>query len=161
MSLAVQFLYLCKYRAIVRTYMDRYQKILKDHWGYDDFRPMQHEIIASVGSGQDTLGLLPTGGGKSLTFQVPSLAQDGICIVVTPLIALMKDQVYNLRKKDIKAIAIYSGMTKNEIDIALDNCIYGGVKFLYISPERINTELFKTRVKYMQVNLIAIDEAHC
>jgi ATP-dependent DNA helicase RecQ len=111
--------------------------------------------------GRDTLALMPTGGGKSITFQVPSMAQDGICIVITPLIALMKDQVENLQRKDIKAIAIYSGMTRNEIDIALDNCIYGQVKFLYISPERINTELFKTRLKYMQVNLIAVDEAHC
>ena len=161
MSLAVQFLYLCKYRAIVRTYMDRYQKILKDHWGYDDFRPMQHEIIASVGSGQDTLGLLPTGGGKSLTFQVPSLAQDGICIVVTPLIALMKDQVYNLRERGIKALAIYSGLSKDEIDTALNNCIYGDYKFLYVSPERLGTELFRIRVQGMNVNLIAIDEAHC
>jgi len=141
--------------------MDRYQKILKDHWGYDDFRPMQHEIIASVGSGQDTLGLLPTGGGKSLTFQVPSLAQDGICIVVTPLIALMKDQVYNLRERGIKALAIYSGLSKDEIDTALNNCIYGDYKFLYVSPERLGTELFRIRVQGMNVNLIAIDEAHC
>ena len=141
--------------------INKYEQILIKYWGYSKFRPLQEDIIRSVMDGKDTLALMPTGGGKSITFQVPSMAQDGICIVITPLIALMKDQVENLQKKDIKAIAIYSGMTKNEIDIALDNCIYGGVKFLYISPERINTELFKTRVKYMQVNLIAIDEAHC
>jgi ATP-dependent DNA helicase RecQ len=141
--------------------ISKYEQILIKYWGFSKFRPLQEDIIRSVMDGKDTLALMPTGGGKSITFQVPSLAKDGICIVITPLIALMKDQVENLQKKDIKAIAIYSGMTKNEIDIALDNCIYGGVKFLYISPERINTELFKTRIKYMQVNLIAIDEAHC
>ncbi|MEE4198311.1 MAG: ATP-dependent DNA helicase RecQ [Bacteroidales bacterium] len=139
----------------------KYEQILIKYWGYSRFRPLQEDIIRSVMEGRDTLALMPTGGGKSITFQVPSMAQDGICIVITPLIALMKDQVENLQRKDIKAIAIYSGMTRNEIDIALDNCIYGQVKFLYISPERINTELFKTRLKYMQVNLIAVDEAHC
>lgn len=141
--------------------MDKYRQILKQYWGYDDFRPMQHEIIASVGSGHDTLGLLPTGGGKSITFQVPALAQEGICIVVTPLIALMKDQVYNLKKRKIKALAIYSGLSRDEIDAALNNCIYGDYKFLYVSPERLHTELFKIRVQGMKVNLIAIDEAHC
>jgi ATP-dependent DNA helicase RecQ len=141
--------------------VDKYRKILKDYWGYDDFRPMQHEIVSSVGSGHDTLGLLPTGGGKSITFQVPSLAQDGICIVVTPLIALMKDQVYNLKKQKIRALAIYSGLSRDEIDTALNNCIYGDYKFLYVSPERLNTELFRIRVQGMNVNLIAIDEAHC
>ncbi len=141
--------------------MDKYRKILKEHWGYDDFRPMQHEIISSVGGGQDTLGLLPTGGGKSITFQVPALAQEGLCIVVTPLIALMKDQVYNLRERGLKALAIYSGLSKDEIDTALNNCIYGDYKFLYVSPERLGTELFRIRVQGMKVNLIAIDEAHC
>ncbi len=141
--------------------MNRYEQILVKYWGYSKFRPLQEDIIRSVMEGNDTLALMPTGGGKSITFQVPAMTKEGICIVITPLIALMKDQVENLHKRNIKAIAIYSGMTKNEIDIALDNCIYGNVKFLYISPERISTEIFKVRVKYMDVNLIAIDEAHC
>lgn len=141
--------------------MNRYEQILTKYWGYSKFRPLQEDIIRSVMEGKDTLALMPTGGGKSITFQVPSMSKEGICIVITPLIALMKDQVENLHKRDIKAIAIYSGMTRNEIEIALDNCIYGGVKFLYISPERISTEIFMIRVKYMNVNLIAIDEAHC
>lgn len=141
--------------------MNRYEQILIKYWGYSKFRPLQEDIIRSVMEGKDTLALMPTGGGKSITFQVPSMAKEGICIVITPLIALMKDQVENLLKRDIKAIAIYSGMTRNEIEIALDNCIYGDVKFLYISPERISTEIFKIRVKHMKVNLIAIDEAHC
>lgn len=141
--------------------MNKYEQILTQHWGYSKFRPLQEDIIRSVMDGKDTLALMPTGGGKSITFQVPAMAMEGICIVITPLIALMKDQVENLLQRKIKAIAIYSGMTSNEIDIALDNCIYGNVKFLYISPERISTDLFKTRVKYMKVNLIAIDEAHC
>lgn len=141
--------------------MNRYEQILTKYWGYSKFRPLQEDIIRSVMEGRDTLALMPTGGGKSITFQVPSMSKEGICIVITPLIALMKDQVENLQRRDIKAISIYSGMTKNEIEIALDNCIYGGVKFLYISPERISTEIFQIRVKYMNVNLIAIDEAHC
>lgn len=141
--------------------MNRYEQILVKYWGYSKFRPLQEDIIRSVMEGKDTLALMPTGGGKSITFQVPALAKDGICIVITPLIALMKDQVENLQKINVKSIAIYSGMTKNEIDIALDNCIYGNVKFLYISPERISTEIFQVRVKHMNVNLIAIDEAHC
>ena len=141
--------------------MNRYEQILVKYWGYSKFRPLQEDIIRSVMEGKDTLALMPTSGGKSITFQVPSMAKKGVCIVITPLIALMKDQVENLHKRDIKAIAIYSGMTKNEIDIALDNCIYGSVKFLYISPERIATEIFRMRVKHMNVNLIAIDEAHC
>lgn len=141
--------------------MNKYEQILIKYWGYSKFRPLQEDIIRSVMEGKDTLALMPTGGGKSITFQVPAMANDGICIVITPLIALMKDQVENLDKRDIKAIAIYSGMTKNEIDVALENCIYGNVKFLYISPERIATEIFQMRVKHMNVNLIAIDEAHC
>jgi len=141
--------------------MNKFEQILTKYWGYSKFRPLQEDIIRSVMDGFDTLALMPTGGGKSITFQIPALAKEGICIVITPLIALMKDQVENLQKRNIKAIAIYSGMTKNEIDISLDNCIYGNVKFLYISPERIATELFKIRVKHMNVNLIAIDEAHC
>jgi len=141
--------------------MNRYEQILIKYWGYSKFRPLQEDIIRSVIESRDTLALMPTGGGKSITFQVPALAKDGICVVITPLIALMKDQVENIEKRNIKAIAIYSGMTKNEIEVALDNCIYGDVKFLYISPERITTEIFKLRVKHMKVCLIAIDEAHC
>ncbi len=142
--------------------MSKYTDILQKYWGYPTFRPLQEDIIKSVDElKKDTLGLLPTGGGKSIIFQVPALANEGICLVITPLIALMKDQVENLKKQGIKALAIYTGLTKNEIDIALDNCIYGNVKFLYISPERIGTEIFIERVKKMKVNLIAIDESHC
>jgi ATP-dependent DNA helicase RecQ len=136
-------------------------EILKKYWGFDNFRPLQDEIIQSVLSGNDTLALLPTGGGKSICFQVPALAKDGICIVVSPLIALMKDQVENLKAKGIDAIAIYAGMGKREIDILLDNCIYGKIKFLYLSPERLLSEIVRERISYMNVNLIAIDEAHC
>jgi ATP-dependent DNA helicase RecQ len=138
-----------------------YKEILKKYWGFDDFRPMQEDIIKSVGDGKDTLGLLPTGGGKSITFQVPALAKDGICIVVTPLIALMKDQVENLKKRGIKAYAIHSGLNIHEIQIAFDNCIFGNVKFLYLSPERLGTEMFLQKIKHLKVNLLAIDEAHC
>ncbi|WP_276088428.1 ATP-dependent DNA helicase RecQ [Pedobacter sp. JY14-1] len=135
--------------------------ILKQYWGYDSFRPLQDEIIGSVLKGRDTLALLPTGGGKSLCFQVPAMAMEGICIVVSPLVALMKDQVENLKKRGIPAIAIYAGMGKREIDILLDNCIYGPVKFLYLSPERLLSELVRVRIAHMNVNLIAVDEAHC
>jgi len=141
--------------------MDEIHEILKKFWGYEKFRPLQEEIIMSVLKGNDTLGLMPTGGGKSLTFQVPALYMKGICLVITPLIALMKDQVESLQKKGIKAQAIYSGMTYEEIDIALNNCIYGDYKFLYLSPERLGTEIFITRVTEMNVNLITVDEAHC
>lgn len=141
--------------------MSVYQKILKQYWGYGNFRPLQEDIIDSVYKGKDTLGLMPTGGGKSITFQVPALAKEGICIVVTPLIALMKDQVENLQKRGIKAIAIYTGMTSEEINIALDNCIYGDFKFLYLSPERLSTQTFKNKVQNLNVNLITVDEAHC
>src|SRR6201746_2630156 len=137
------------------------QEILKAYWNHDAFRPMQEDIIQSVLLGHDTLALLPTGGGKSVCFQVPALAKDGICIVVSPLIALMKDQVESLKAKGIEAISIVSGMGKREIDLALDNCIYGAVKFLYLSPERLLSELVRERIKYMKVNLIAVDEAHC
>jgi len=137
------------------------EEILKQHWNHDHFRPMQAEIIKSVLLGHDTLALLPTGGGKSVCFQVPALAKEGVCIVISPLIALMKDQVENLRDKGINAIAIVSGMGRREIDLALDNCIYGTVKFLYLSPERLLSELVQERIKYMKVNLIAVDEAHC
>lgn len=136
-------------------------EILEKYWGYRSFRPSQEEIINSVLNGTDALALLPTGGGKSICFQVPGLAMDGICVVVSPLIALMKDQVENLTKKGIKAIAITSAMHKREIDIALDNCVHGNVKFLYLSPERLETEIVKVRLQKMNVNLIAIDESHC
>lgn len=138
-----------------------FHEILKQYWGYDRFRPLQEEIIRSVWSGRDTLGLMPTGGGKSVTFQVPALAREGICIVVTPLIALMKDQVENLRTKRIKASCIYSGMSHREMITALDNCIYGKYKFLYVSPERLSTELFQSKLRAMPVNLLVVDEAHC
>ncbi|MBQ9558753.1 MAG: RecQ family ATP-dependent DNA helicase [Bacteroidaceae bacterium] len=138
-----------------------YQSILKQYWGYEDFRGIQRDIIDSIGSGHDTLGLMPTGGGKSITFQVPALAMEGTCIVVTPLIALMKDQVQGLRMRGIKATAVYSGMSHAQIVTALDNCILGGYKFLYISPERIGTELFQKKLSHMRVCFITVDEAHC
>ena len=138
-----------------------YREILKQYWGYEDFRGIQREIIDSIGAGRDTLGLMPTGGGKSITFQVPTLASDGLCIVVTPLIALMKDQVANLRSRGIKATAVYSGMKSSEIVTALENCIFGDYKFLYISPERIESELFLKKIQRVKVSLITVDEAHC
>lgn len=141
--------------------MSAYHDILKQYWGYDSFRDLQEEIITSIGDGKDTLGLMPTGGGKSITFQVPALAKEGICIVITPLIALMKDQVQNLRKRGIKAIAIYSGMSRQEIIIALENCIFGNYKFLYISPERLDTEIFRAKLRAMKVSMITVDESHC
>ena len=141
--------------------MNKYQEILKQYWGYDSFRDLQEEIITSIGEGKDTLGLMPTGGGKSITFQVPALAQSGLCIVITPLIALMKDQVQNLRKRGIKALAIYSGMTRQEIVTALENCIFGNYKFLYISPERLDTEIFRIKLRSMKVSMITVDESHC
>jgi ATP-dependent DNA helicase RecQ len=140
---------------------DLYHQILKKYWGFTRFRPLQEEIIFSVANGNDTLALMPTGGGKSITFQVPALAKQGICLVVTPLIALMKDQVRRLHSMEIKAAAVYSGMTRDEIDLTLDNCIYGDYKFLYISPERLGSDLFRARVEKMNVNLITVDEAHC
>ncbi|MDD3037019.1 ATP-dependent DNA helicase RecQ [Bacteroides sp.] len=141
--------------------MNKYQEILKQYWGYDSFRDLQEEIITSIGERKDTLGLMPTGGGKSITFQVPALAQEGLCIVITPLIALMKDQVQNLRKRGIKALAIYSGMTRQEILTALENCIFGNYKFLYISPERLDTEIFRTKLRSMKISMITVDESHC
>ncbi|MEZ4905151.1 MAG: RecQ family ATP-dependent DNA helicase [Spirosomataceae bacterium] len=136
-------------------------EILQRYWKYATFRPLQEDIIQSVLAGKDTLALLPTGGGKSLCFQVPTLAMEGVCIVVTPLIALMKDQVMQLRRRHIMAAAIYSGMNWHEIDIVLDNCIHGTTKFLYVSPERLRTDIFLARVKSMKICLLAIDEAHC
>lgn len=137
------------------------REILQHYWKHQNFRPLQQEIITAVIDGKDTLALLPTGGGKSVCFQIPALAMPGICLVISPLIALMKDQVENLQAKGINAMAIVSGMSRREVDIALDNCIYGDVKFLYLSPERLQSELVQERIKYMQVNLIAVDEAHC
>lgn len=141
--------------------IEDYQSILRQYWGYDDFRGIQREIIESIGSGNDTLGLMPTGGGKSITFQVPALAQEGTCIVITPLIALMKDQVDNLRRRGIRAAAIYSGLTHEEIITTLENCIFGGIRILYVSPERLSSELFQTKLRHMKVSFITVDEAHC
>ena len=138
-----------------------YIKVLREYFGYDSFRSIQEDIIRSIGSGHDTLGLMPTGGGKSITFQVPALAQPGTCIVITPLIALMKDQVSKLRERGIKAAAIYSGMSRDSIVAALDNCILGGYKFLYISPERLTSDIFLTKLRRIQVSFITIDESHC
>lgn len=138
-----------------------YRKILQQYWGYDDFRGIQRDIIESIGSGRDTLGLMPTGGGKSITFQVPTLAAAGLCLVVTPLIALMKDQVATLRAKGISAAAIYSGQTHDDQLRQLDNCILGDYKFLYVSPERLASDFFQTKLRHMRVALIAVDEAHC
>ncbi len=141
--------------------MQNIHEILEKYWGFKSFRPLQEDIINSVMNGNDTLALLPTGGGKSICFQVPALAIDGICVVVSPLIALMKDQVENLSSKGIKAISITSAMNRREIDIALDNCVHGNIKFLYLSPERLETEIVKVRLQKMNISLIAIDEAHC
>lgn len=142
--------------------MSIYSDILKKYWGYDAFRPLQEDIIRSVADfNKDTLGLLPTGGGKSIIFQVPALAKEGTCIVITPLIALMKDQVENLRRRNVKAVAVYSGMPIREIQAAFDSCVFGDTKFLYISPERLSTEMFLEKLKQMTVSILAIDEAHC
>ena len=138
-----------------------YSQLLKEYWGYDNFRGIQEDIINSIGEGKDTLGLMPTGGGKSITFQVPALAKEGLCIVITPLISLMKDQVQNLKKRGIKALAIYSGMSRQEIIVTLENCIFGNYKFLYISPERLDTEIFRTKLRKMNVSMITVDESHC
>ena len=141
--------------------MQQYLDILKQYWGYDNFRPLQGDIIRSIASGKDTLGLMPTGGGKSLTFQVPTMAMDGICVVVTPLIALMKDQVENLKKRGIAAAAIFSGMSHNEILMTLDNAVFEAYKFLYVSPERLATPIFMEKIKQTKVCMIAVDESHC
>lgn len=142
--------------------MNKYLDILKKYWGYDSFRGIQEEIIQSIGNGRDTLGLMPTGGGKSICFQVPAMSKDGLCIVVTPLISLMKDQVEHLRMLGIKAEAIYSGMFHEDILRVLDNCTYGHYKFLYVSPERLESEQFRVRVQQMpHISMITVDEAHC
>ena len=140
---------------------DKFQEILRTYWGYPDFRGIQREIVESIASGQDTLGLMPTGGGKSITFQVPALAQEGVCIVITPLIALMKDQVLHLRERGILADAIYADKSRNEIVQILENCIFGGIKILYVSPERLSSEIFQTKLRHMKVSFITVDEAHC
>ena len=141
--------------------MSNYNEILKRYWGYDDFRGVQREIIESIGSGHDTLGLMPTGGGKSVTFQVPALSMEGVCIVITPLIALMKDQVHHLRQRGIIAAAIYSGMQRDDIIRILENCILGTTKLLYVSPERLGSDLFQAKLRHMRVSFITVDEAHC
>ncbi len=138
-----------------------YLSILQQYFGFSSFRGIQQDIIESIGAGRDTLGLMPTGGGKSITFQVPALAKDGICLVISPLIALMKDQVEHLRKKGIKATAVYTGMTHDEVIVALENCIFGNFKFLYVSPERLSSELFQAKLSHMKVSFITVDEAHC
>ena len=136
-------------------------KVLKQYWGYDTFRPKQEEIINSILEKTDTLALLPTGGGKSLCYQVPAMVSEGVCIVISPLVALMKDQVSQLKKRNIKAIALTGGMRHTEIDIALDNCVYGNIKLLYLSPERLQSDIVITRLQKMKISLIAVDEAHC
>ncbi len=140
---------------------EKYLETLKQHWGYDAFRGIQEEIICNIGSGRDTLGLMPTGGGKSITFQVPTLAGEGLCLVITPLIALMKDQVANLRSRYIKAAAIYSGMKHSDVITTLENCIFGDYKFLYVSPERLSSEIFLKKISRVNVSMITVDEAHC
>jgi len=153
----------CKFAALISKVrpVDNYQSILKKYWGYDDFRGIQREIIESIGNGCDTLGLMPTGGGKSITFQVPALAQEGTCIVITPLIALMKDQVQNLRHRGIRASAIHSDMAHDDVLRILENAVFGAVKLLYVSPERLSSELFLKKLEHMQVSFICVDEAHC
>lgn len=138
-----------------------YLEILRQYWGYQEFRGIQADIIGSIGQGRDTLGLMPTGGGKSITFQVPALSKEGVCLVVTPLIALMKDQVENLRRRGIRAAAIFSGMKHEDVVETLEDCIFGGCKFLYVSPERLGSELFQTKLRHMKVSMITVDEAHC
>ena len=136
-------------------------QILERYWNYTSFKPLQEDIITSLLEGNDTFALLPTGGGKSICFQVPALVKEGICIVISPLIALMKSQVEDLKKRNIKAIALTSELKHQEINILLDNCIYGNYKFLYLSPERLQNSLVQERIKQMHVNFIAVDEAHC
>ena len=138
-----------------------YRAILREHWGYPDFRGIQREIIESIGAGKDTLGLMPTGGGKSITFQVPALAMEGVCLVITPLISLMKDQVDHLRRRGIRAAAIHAGMQRSDIVQTLENAVFGGVKLLYISPERLGSELFLAKLRHMRVSFVTVDEAHC
>ena len=138
-----------------------YLSILRKYWGYDDFRGIQREVIESIGAGRDTLGLMPTGGGKSITFQVPAMAMKGVCIVFTPLISLMRDQVQNLKRRGIKAAYINSHMSHDEVLTVVDNCIFGAYKFLYVSPERLSSELFVNKLRRMSVSFVTVDEAHC
>ena len=140
---------------------DRYLKVLEKHWGYTEFRGIQRDIIESIGAGRDTLGLMPTGGGKSITFQVPAMVLPGVCVVGTPLIALMKDQVAGLRKRHIRAAALHAGLGHEEILTILDNCVFGHYKFLYVSPERLSSEIFMAKFRHMEVSFVTIDEAHC
>ena len=140
---------------------DQYLEILHKYWGYPDFRGIQKEIIESIANGEDTLGLMPTGGGKSITFQVPALAMKGVCIVVPPLIALMREQEQHLRERGILAEAIYTGLSRSEIIQILENCIFGETKFLYVSPERLASEIFQVKLRHIHVSFITIDEAHC
>ena len=136
-------------------------EILKEYWGYDSFRPMQREIIEAALAGRDVLAVLPTGGGKSVCFQVPALMRGGLALVVTPLVALMKDQVQNLNARGIKALCIHAGMNRREVDLALNNAAYGDCKFLYVSPERLNTALFRSYLDVLDISFIVVDEAHC
>ena len=136
-------------------------EVLKEYWGYDAFRPKQEEIVRTALEGKDVLAILPTGGGKSICFQVPAMMKEGIAIVVTPLIALMKDQVQNLNARGIKAMCINAGMGRREVDNALNNALYGDYKFLYVSPERLGTRMFQGYVQEMNVSYIVVDEAHC
>lgn len=141
--------------------MDKFLEILHTYWGYSDFRGIQRDIIESIANGRDTLGLMPTGGGKSITFQVPALAKEGVCIVITPLIALMKDQVQHLKERGIQAAAIHADMSRSEVVQTLENCIFGGIKILYISPERLASEIFQVKLRHINVSFITVDEAHC
>lgn len=141
--------------------MDKFQEILHTYWGYSDFRGIQRDIIESIANGKDTLGLMPTGGGKSITFQVPALAKEGVCIVITPLIALMKDQVQHLKERGIQAATIHADMSRSEVVQTLENCIFGGIKILYISPERLASEIFQVKLRHINVSFITVDEAHC
>lgn len=141
--------------------MDKFQEILHTYWGYSDFRGIQRDIIESIANGRDTLGLMPTGGGKSITFQVPALAKEGVCIVITPLIALMKDQVQHLKERGIQVAAIHADMSRSEVVQTLENCIFGGIKILYISPERLASEIFQVKLRHINVSFITVDEAHC
>ena len=154
-------IFCCTFAAIKPLFTVTAHEALKTYFGYDDFRPLQAEIVQSVLNGRDTLALMPTGGGKSLCFQVPTMAMNGLCLVITPLIALMKDQVENLRRRDIRAAAIYTGMSYEQQKTALDNCMWGPNHFLYVSPERLESEEFRERLSRLPICLIAVDEAHC
>ncbi len=160
-SLFILNLYFCINEYSHFSRMEKFTTILKQYWGYDNFRPLQGDIIKSIAAGRDTLGLMPTGGGKSLTFQVPAMTMEGVCIVVTPLIALMKDQVENLKRREISAAAIFTGMTSDEIQRVLENAVHEAYKFLYVSPERLATPAFIEKLKLMRVCLLAVDESHC